>query len=131
MARKRKSWWRKDIAGQLKWFPNFIDMLKKYQDNLKITDKELQSAKKDSSAFLSYYSIDAQIKNYKKQCDAYRKNSLKGKGQVDIGDFPVWNPVVPTEKVMTGLLVRTFNLVNSIKARNGYNVVIGTAMKII
>jgi hypothetical protein len=131
MARKRKSWWPKDLPGQLKWFPIFIKMINTYGEVLKITDDELESATKDCAAFISYFTIDTQLKNYKKACDAYRKNSLKGKTQVDIGDFPVWNPVIPTQKVMSGLLVRTFNFVKSIKTRKGYNAVIGTAGKIL
>lgn len=131
MARKRKSYWPKDLPGQLKWFPVFIKMINTYREVLKVTDDELTSATKDSAAFISYFTIDTQIKNYKKACDAYRKKSLKGKSQVDIGDFPVWSPVVPTQKVMSGLLVRTFNFVQSIKKRKGYNAVIGTAGKIL
>ena len=130
MARKKR-WWPATITQQMLWFRNYPLALYRNRVALEATVDEIAQAQNDAAMFKYVHEYYTAVINHAKVVLTYMEGILKGKSQKDMGSFPVFTMVAVPALVLGGMLARTFKFVINLKSRNGYNTVIGKALKVI
>jgi hypothetical protein len=120
-----------DDLGKVKWLLSFAKVLPDYAGVLGLSDSVLDWVAADAAYFKFVMDLILPFDTYRAALTGY-KNGLRDGTHTDIGDLPAPPVIGPHTIVAAGIFKRIGMLVQTIKAKPGYNdETIGKALGII